>query len=141
MTSPARPAVRAVSPSLRDQRPSVPPPLPEVTDEELVRMLMLEGQSSRTHPSHSPAPAGGDASISTSSCTVLHPSPTPPTATTTTTTWSCGCSTDPRCSGSGSGVDQEAIWGDHPGTSACEEDEEEEGEQFGADRNAHSCFG
>ncbi|KAK0146402.1 hypothetical protein N1851_014285 [Merluccius polli] len=41
MTTPARPAVRAVSTSFRDQRPSVPPPLPhntEVTDEELVQM-------------------------------------------------------------------------------------------------------
>ncbi|CAL8358257.1 unnamed protein product [Merluccius merluccius] len=37
MTTPARPAVRAVSTSLRDQRPSVP--LPEVTDEELVQMV------------------------------------------------------------------------------------------------------
>ncbi|KAK7149006.1 hypothetical protein R3I93_013119 [Phoxinus phoxinus] len=41
MTTPARPAVPAVSTSARDQRPSVPPPPPpttEVTDEELVQM-------------------------------------------------------------------------------------------------------
>ncbi|KAK7156959.1 hypothetical protein R3I94_006877 [Phoxinus phoxinus] len=40
MTTPARPAVPAVSTSVRDQRPSVPPPPPttEVTDEELVQM-------------------------------------------------------------------------------------------------------
>ncbi|XP_073730799.1 uncharacterized protein [Misgurnus anguillicaudatus] len=38
MSTSARPAVPAVSTSVRDQRPSVPPPTTEVTDEELIQM-------------------------------------------------------------------------------------------------------
>ncbi|KAK0140598.1 hypothetical protein N1851_022413 [Merluccius polli] len=137
MTTPARPAARAVSPSLRDQRPSVPPPLPEVTDEELVRMV-TDVETAHVQVLHtlplplvvtppSPPPPA------LSSIPPPLPPPPPPQVAAAPPTRE-----DPR----GVSVEEtpsgETTLAPAP---AGEEDEEEEGEQCGADRNAHSCFG
>ncbi|XP_051251220.1 uncharacterized protein LOC127360838 [Dicentrarchus labrax] len=95
MTTPAQPAVRAVSTSFRDQRPSVPPPphATEVTDEELVQMAT---------------------DIETADVQVLQTLPLPLVVTPPSP----------------------------PPPAPSEEVEmEEEGEECGAARSSHSCFG
>ncbi|XDV25782.1 hypothetical protein PO909_029640 [Leuciscus waleckii] len=141
MTTPARPAVPAVSTSVRDQRPSVPPPPPptrEVTDEELVQMAtdletahvqVLQTLPLVVRPPSPPPPA----------LSSIPPPPPPPRVAAAPPTLAVPAPALTREEAPSRLRGGDAIWGGHPGTSAGEE--EEEGEEGGAARNAHSCFG